>query len=108
MRAFLEVTGILVALVVLGFIINAIQFGSFSFWAPKFADAERKVFENTQAYNQGMVRDLENLQLQYESGTSEQKLALKATILHRFAGYNENEFPPSLRAFYSKIRNPGL
>ena len=67
-------------------------------------NADRRIFETSQAYNQGMVRDLENLQMQYVQATPEQKTALKATILHRFAGYDQERLPVGLRKFYSELR----
>ena len=79
-----------------------------SFWlyrtlAPKYEAVRRETFEQSRAFNEGMVRDLQNLRLQYLSAAPEGKAALRATIIHRFSVYDKDELPPELRSFYSQL-----
>ena len=67
-------------------------------------NAQRKVFEQSQSYNEGMIRDLENLKTQYTTATPEQKEALKATIIHRFEVYPKGKLPEDLELFYGSLR----
>ena len=74
----------------------------------KRAAAERAIFEETKSYNDGMVRDCENLMLQYNSSNQEQKEVLKATILHRFSVYPSNKMPSHILSFYQKLQSGAL
>jgi hypothetical protein len=51
-----------------------------------------------------MIRDLENLQLEYISADKEHKDALRAITLHRFSVYPEDKMPPNLRNFYNSLK----
>jgi hypothetical protein len=51
-----------------------------------------------------MLRDLQDLQMEYLKANEEQKAAMKAIILHRFAAYDVNRLPIDLRSFYQSIR----
>jgi len=83
-------------------IVVAVSFGSWYLWAyfaPKTAAVQNEVFHQSQQYNDGMVRDLENLRMEYLRADETGKALLKSTILHRFAGYDE------LRSFYESLKN---
>lgn len=75
---------------------------------PKYTEIDRRTFEESRAFNEGMVRDLENLQMQYVAADPVQKEALRATILHRFSVYPEDRMPVDLRNFYRDLRNEGM
>lgn len=75
------------------------------YFEPRHADIDREVFERTKGYNDGMVRDLAEMHRQYVAATPEQKLALRATILHRFSVYPEEKLPEYLRQFYVQLRS---
>lgn len=99
-----------IVLAVIAFILLSFGLGWFGLeydkvFMPKRVALERSVFEHSKVYNDGMLRDLENLEMQYRSASSEQKEALKAVILHRFSVYPESELPPNLRNFYNDLRN---
>jgi hypothetical protein len=51
-----------------------------------------------------MLRDLQNLQMEYLKANDEQKAALKAIILHRFSVYEVDRLPIELRSFYVEIK----
>jgi hypothetical protein len=74
-------------------------------FGPKYAQVENEIFHNTQAYNDSVVRDLENLQNEYVHSDKTQKLTLRAMVMHRFAGYPDDRLTPDLRAFYFQLRN---
>ena len=62
-------------------------------------------FKQSQSYNEGMMRDLQELRMQYIQATPEQKVALKAIILHRFGAYDPAMLPQDLQAFYFPLRS---
>ncbi len=95
----------LIALVGLTFFFGGLNLASYSFFAPKLTAVDNKVFHESQQYNDGMVRDLENLKREYLQATPEQKSALKGTIIHRFEIYPRDRMPPDLQNFYDSVVN---
>ena len=82
---------------------NALDFGLFRTFAPKYEQVRRDTFEQSQAYNEGMRRDLENLRNEYlASNDPAAKAALADTFRHRAEGY-PNQLPPSLQQFLNSI-----
>lgn len=73
-------------------------------FAPKYEAVRRETFEQSKAYNQGMVQELQNMQFQYIQADKEHKAALASLILHRAADYDSDRFPPDLYAFVSGLR----
>jgi len=83
------------------------MFGSFfayQYFAPKYRAVDNEVFKQSEQYNDGMIRDLENLQMDYIAADKDHKDALRAIVLHRFSVYPEDKMPPNLRNFYNDLR----
>ncbi len=99
--------GIVVLAVMLGlvWILQGNDFFLYKVFAPKYEQVRRETFEQSKAYNQGMIQELQNMQFQYEQANPEQKDALASIILHRVADYDETKLPPDLRAFIQKLRD---
>jgi hypothetical protein len=76
----------------------------YAFFKPRYVAVDNATFKESQQYNDGMIRDLENLQMEYNSAGPEQKQALRAIILHRFSVYPLEKMPLSLRNFYDQVR----
>jgi hypothetical protein len=76
----------------------------YKFFAPKYRAVDNQVFKESEQYNDGMIRDLENLQIEYMAANETQKAALKDIILHRFSVYDDNRLPGNLRSFYIDLR----
>ena len=105
MRSFFTVVGAVV--VVVGIIVG-MQFlglGLKQYIAPKSMALDNQIFKESAQYNDGMVRDLENLQLEYAAASGPQKATMKAIILHRFSVYPTDRLPPNLRSFYLELRS---
>lgn len=75
------------------------------FFAPRQEALRNQVFHESQAYNDGMLRDLENMQMQYNDATPAGKDALRAIALHRFSIYPQDKLPANLLAFYSQLKD---
>lgn len=80
------------------------NFFLYKFFAPKEEQVRREVFEQSKAYNQGMIQELQNMQFAYLQASKEQRPGLAAIILHRSADYDVNQLPPDLRAFINQLR----
>lgn len=99
------VFGTVLGFILLVFGIGSLSYGMYAYFAPKYMAVDNQVFKESQQYNDGMVRDLENLQLEYINGDADKKDAIRAIVLHRFSVYPQDKLPPNLRNFYNNLRN---
>jgi hypothetical protein len=81
-----------------------ISYLAYAFYAPKYEQVRYDTFKESQTYNDGMLRDLQNIQMEYLKANDEQKSALKAIALHRFSVYPEDKLPADLRNFYDSLK----
>ncbi len=97
----------LVVLFAIGWIVQGNSFFMYQFFAPRQAAVERQVFENSRAFNQGMVQELQNMQFEYvkEKDPKAQE-ALASIILHRASGYNLEDpiVPSDLKSFIDGLK----
>jgi hypothetical protein len=80
-----------------------LTFGSYKmyeFFAPRYTAVDAKVFKESVQYNEGMLRDLTELQRQYVTADDAGKAALRPIIRHRFEVYDITKLPPDLQEFY--------
>ena len=91
--------GVLFAIFALMFIIQGQDFFMYKFWAPKYENARRQVFENTKSYTQGMVQELQGMQIQYINADTNHQAAIAQMIIHDTA-----DFPMDIL----QQRNPDL
>jgi hypothetical protein len=101
---FKEISAIVVGWIAL---IVVAMFGSFfayQYFAPKYRAVDNEVFKQSEQYNDGMIRDLENLQVEYIGADADKKQALRAIVLHRFSVYPVEKMPPNLRNFYEQLK----
>jgi len=100
--------GITLLVVLLGasWLVQGNEFFLYKTFAPKRAAVQRQVFENTRSFTQGMIQELENMQLEYVKADSVGKATIKPIILHRAAGFNLNDSAVSyeLRIFITNLR----
>lgn len=80
------------------------DFFMYKFFAPKYEEVRREVFENTPSYKWGMIQELQNMQFKYEQAIPEQKGALKAIILQRANQYGIDRLPPDLHTFVLSLK----
>jgi len=90
--------------IALAFGLSFLGYESYKFFAPRYRAVDNQVFKQSEQYNDGMIRDLENLQMEYVKATAEQKDALRAITLHRFSVYPEDRMPANLRNFYNSLK----
>lgn len=106
MKQFFAWIGLTIAIVLFLFVaLPYMILGQYSWFAPKFADARRDVFEATNSYNRGKLQDLANYHLQYVTASSQgEKDAIKATVRHMFADYNDQNMDPELGKWLKEMR----
>ena len=104
------VGGIVLAIFVifgLAWLVQGNDFFMYKVFAPKYEQVRRETFEQSRAFNQGMVQELQNMQFDYAKQTDPKvKEALASIILHRASGYNLNDpiVPYDLRTFIEQLR----
>lgn len=86
-------------------VIQGEDFFLYRFFAPKYEQVRRQTFEQSKAYNQGMIQELQNMQFQYEQASPEHKTALASIILHRAADYPSDAMPQDLSRFVQSLKN---
>lgn len=86
-----------------GFLATGGDLLTYRFWAPKQANAQRQVFENTQSYVQGKTEFITRLRLDYESATGPQKEALRRTILTEAAQVDQAKLPLETQIFLRQL-----
>jgi hypothetical protein len=103
-----DALGILLAVIIGAAAIFGISYGGYelyAYFAPRYTAVDNKVFHESQQYNDGMIRDLENLKLEYVNADKDHKDVIRAVVLHRFSVYPEDKMPPDLRNFYEQLQS---
>lgn len=96
-------TGLFWWLIIPAFLV-AVGVGIYWFVAPAKVAIDNRVFHQSQAYNDGMARDLDNMRLAYIQADPAGKDTIRATIKHRFAGYDASQLAPDLQTFLAQVR----
>lgn len=65
----------------------------------------RETFEQSRAYQEGMIRDLENMQLDYAKASPNGKAAIRSVAQHRLADVDTSILPPNVRGFIQQLRD---
>jgi hypothetical protein len=111
MKMWFKLIGFVLLAAVTMTVIASISTGSslmfYRTWAPAWASAEREVYEETQSFVHGTVRDLRNLRLEYHRATSDaERQVISRTILHRSADLDDDVLSEysNLQAFLDTLR----
>ena len=99
------VLGILLVMFGLGWAIEGNDFFMYKFFAPKREAVRRQVFEQTKSYRQGMVQEIRNYRIQYQTATVEQRASLRFTILQETADFDLSQLTPDQREWLESLRN---
>lgn len=103
-RAIFAVVVLLILFYGIGFLATGGDLAIYRFWAPKRANAERQVFEQTQSYVQGKTEYLTRLRFQYQNATGQQKEALRQLILSEASTVDNNKLPVDLQGFIDHLK----
>lgn len=73
---------------------------------PKNVAIDNQVFRQSQQFNDGMARDLDNMRMQWAdpATTQAQKDIIRDTIIHRYAGYDAVNLPADLQVFLNQVK----
>lgn len=104
MKSIFSIISIIVLLLAVIFGMSYFNLSMSRFFAPKQEALRNQVFHESQAYTDGMVRDLEEAQQQYIDATPDGKRALRAIVLHRFSVYPIDRMTPDEQQFYLTLK----
>ena len=96
---------ILLFILGLGWVLYGNQFFMFQFFAPKVEQVRRNVFEESKAYRQGLIQEMNSLHVDYIKASPDQKEGLRTIILHKAADIPPEILGPDLNAFLNQLRN---
>lgn len=96
----------LIILISLSWLVQGNDWFMFKIFAPRYEQVRRETFEQSKAYNQGMIQELQNMRFEYERTTDpKSKEAMAAIILHRVADYDRDKLPEDLKSFIYSLEN---
>jgi len=100
MKIFLAIIGLIILSGLAIFGLQMAGLVNYSFFAPKYENVRREVFENTQSYVEGKRQEVVKYKLEYElAETDKEKMAIKYTILQTTANLDLNLLPVQLQSF---------
>ena len=76
---------------------------NYKFFAPKYQNAQREVFENTQSFTEGKRQDLIKYYHEWLNSDKDGKSTLKDLVIEDFASYDVSKLTPSEQNMYNKI-----
>lgn len=80
--------------------VQGTDFFLYQYFGPRREEVRREVFEQSHAFRQGAIQELEQLRLDYVRSTPEQRSGIASLMLHRVAEIpDRNTLPPDLGGF---------
>lgn len=73
-------------------------------FAPREANVQREVFENTKSFNEGKEQELMKVYKEYLTATDETKAGLRTYVSHTFADYPIERLDATLQDFVKECR----
>jgi len=78
--------------------------GIYKYFAPAKEEIRREVYEETKSYQDGTIRDLDNLRLEWLKAEGTNKTAIADIALHRSVDFPEDRLPVDLRNWLAELR----
>jgi len=101
----LQITGIIIAVLVIPILIGLYSLGWFNFFAPATANIQREVFENTKSYLHAAQQDLGKYYAEYQSADEKERKTIESIIKIRFAELDASKLQSfEVKNFLKKTR----
>jgi hypothetical protein len=97
-----------IAFIGLLWLVQGNDFVLYKAFAPKYEAVRRETFEQSKAYRQGLVQELQNMQFEYVKADKEHQAALASIILRRTADVPTDALTPDLNKFVDQLRRERL
>lgn len=103
MKTALLCIGSFFCLLLIGWVIAYNDLAMGAFFAPKQEQVRWNTFEQSKAYNDGMIQELRAMQFEYVKADDKHKIALASIIKHRASGFPEKNLPSDLSSFIRSL-----
>ena len=104
LKIFVVILLVLAGFYAIGFLATGGELAIYRFWAPKFEEARRGVFEQSPSYVQGKNTYIARLRLQYEEAEGPQKESLRRLILSEAETIDGANLTSSNQKFVTSLR----
>lgn len=112
MKTFMGIVGAVVAFIAFVILLGALGLGGRyinlkveGWFAPREANVQREVFENTKSYNEAKEQELLKTWKEYQTTKDEEtRAALRSYVTHAFADYPIERLDPTLQNFVRECR----
>ena len=99
------VLGFILFIFVIGWLSAGNDFFMYKFFAPKQEAIRREVVETSKSFNDGMLQELSQMQIDYAKGNDDTKNAISNLVVHRYSTYNEKNLSTDLRSFVFECKS---
>lgn len=106
-KLWLWIVGAMIFFGTLGFVANGMGLISYKFFGPKWEDAKRDVFENTNSFTKAKVQEATKYRLEYlRAKDPVERNAIKVTIAQSLADFDEDKYVKNdeLREWISQMK----
>ena len=103
MRFIGHLLAAIVLIAAISFGLNYLGLVKFRFFAPRYENARREVFENTQSYVEGKRQALTKHYNEWRKADSAEKNAIRAVVLQEFANFDIDKLTPTQYGWYKQI-----
>ena len=80
-----------------------LSFQIYQHYSPKYEGVRRETYEQSRAFREGTIRQLEAMELAYADGNDAQKAAIRSVALEQLADVPNELLTPDLRAFRAHL-----
>ena len=94
---------VLLSAIALGWMLGANNLAMFKVFAPLAEQIRNDTFKQSASYQDGMIRDLQDMQLEYMKTDPVHKLAIASIIKHRAAAISSAVLPVELNQFIKEL-----
>ena len=92
------------ALWVVIFLLQFAWLKNFEFFAPRFKNVERQVFENTQSYVEWKRQELNKYMFEYSTTKDEDvKSSIRTMLIHSFSNFDKTKLDYSQQIFLQQL-----
>lgn len=109
---FRGILGLIATIAVVVGVIFGVSYGGYllyDFFTPRYEQVRYNTFKESQSYNDGMLRELRRLQVEYHkaevANDEAGKLLLRSQIRDESASFDTNRLPTDLRTFVQQVSN---
>lgn len=102
--AILSVILVFLAVNAFAFAVAGSDLVFYRFFAPKYAEVQREVFQNTPSYVNGMQQELDSMHLEWSTADDAHKSLIESIALQRASTMDNKDLSPDLQVWISQLK----